>query len=247
VALSSTTAPSISVTSTCSQTPSKETSLPFETPAIISKGKGKSKLLLTDDDLPLVQLKKLKTDKNVSNSTTSDSSDIESAAFSLTKLHGDQFYKGPVHKFLTSPILDSHGKFVDFMPPYGGGFDARGMDFHPGSGFAAAHGAGSTFLHKEASSPVVCGAYSLLQGPRFARSASMVESAQGDLLPVTVPSASVAISQGPVLRRFVRASRGRRLMTSPAAMTQPTEASTVISQSDMDIMRESPLRPPPQV
>jgi hypothetical protein len=132
VALSSTTAPSPSITSTCSQTPFKNTSLPFEIPAIISKGKGKSKLLLNDDDLPLVQLKKLKTDKQVSDSSISDSSDIESAAFSLIKLHGDQFYKGPVHKFLTSPILDSHGKFVDFMPPYGGGFDARGMEFHPG-------------------------------------------------------------------------------------------------------------------
>jgi hypothetical protein len=250
VALSSTTAPSPSITSTCSQTPFKNTSLPFEIPAIISKGKGKSKLLLNDDDLPLVQLKKLKTDKQVSDSSISDSSDIESAAFSLTKLHGDQFYKGPVHKFLTSPILDSHGKFVDFMPPYGGGFDARGMEFHPGGGFAAAaHGAGAgpTFLNKEASPPVVCGAYSLLQGPRFVRSASMVESDHGDLHPVTVPPASVAISQGPVMRRFVRASRGRRLMTSPAALTQPTEATAVPSQSDMDILGESPLRPPPQV
>jgi hypothetical protein len=198
--------------------------------------------------LPLVQLKKLKTDKQVSDSSISDSSDIESAAFSLTKLHGDQFYKGLVHKFLTSPILDSHGKLVDFMPPYGGGFDARGMEFHPGCGFAAAaHGAGPTFLNKEASPPVVCGAYSLLQGPRFVRPASMVESNHRDLHPVTIPPVSVAISQGLVMRRFVRASRDRRLVTSPAALTQPIEATAVPSQSDMDILGESSLKPPPQV
>jgi hypothetical protein len=142
--------------------PHKPHSLPFEIPAIISKGKGKSKMFLNDDDLPLVQLKKLRTDKQVLDSSISDIFDIEGAALSLTKLHGDQFFKGLVHRFLTSSIFDSHGKLVDFMPPYGGGFGARGMVSHSGGDFAALSVAPPPFPNKEASPPVVCGAYSLL-------------------------------------------------------------------------------------
>jgi hypothetical protein len=126
VALSSTVSPSAFNTSPCPILQPQPTTLPFEIPAIIFKGKGKSKLLLNDDDLPLVQLKKLKTEKQVSDSSFSD---IEGAALSLTKLHGDQFFKGPVHKFLTTPIIDSHGKLVDFMPPYGGGTLAVAWNF----------------------------------------------------------------------------------------------------------------------
>ena len=61
--------------------------------------------------------------------------DIESAAFSLTKLQGDPYFKGPVHKFLTSPLLGSHGRMVDFMPFYGSIFAAISKDSivpHPG-------------------------------------------------------------------------------------------------------------------
>jgi hypothetical protein len=112
------------------------TALSFEIPAIISNRKGKSKLLLNDDDLPLVQLKKSKIEKQVLVSDSSFS-DVEGAALSLTKLRGDQVFKGPVHNFLKSPTLDSHGKLVDFMPPHGGGTAGRGLEFHSGGGFTS--------------------------------------------------------------------------------------------------------------
>jgi hypothetical protein len=196
---------------------------------------------LDEDDLPLVQLKKFKSEQQVSDSSLSDTSDIESATLSLTKLHGDPFFKGPVHKFLTSPILDNHGKLVDFMPPYGGGFDSSDMT----SQYGCLHRKG--FPNKEALPPAVCGAFSLLQVPHIVRPTSLVESDLMDIHQATVPPASVAVSQGPVTRRFVRASRGRRLVPSPADLNQPTEASAVPSLSDVDILGESPLRPPPQV
>jgi hypothetical protein len=81
VTLPPTNSPSILNTSNCSPVTTKPSSLSFDVPAIISQGKGKSKLILDEDDLPLAQLKKLKTEKQVSDSSISD---IESAAFSLT-------------------------------------------------------------------------------------------------------------------------------------------------------------------
>ena len=54
--------------------------------------------------------------------------DIERAVFSLTKLHGDSYFKGPVHKFLTSPLLDSHGQIMDFLPQYGSGLADLSQD-----------------------------------------------------------------------------------------------------------------------
>jgi hypothetical protein len=159
----------------------------FAIPAIISRGKDKSKLILDDDDLPLAQLKKLKTERHVSDSSNSD---LESTAFSLTKLQGDPYFKGPVHKFLTFPLLGSQGQMVDFMPAYRGGFAVfnENSQFehsklsHFGGGFAA--------LSKESSCPVVapkntyqpfvpavCGAHSILQVPYTSMSTSMDGSA----------------------------------------------------------------------
>jgi hypothetical protein len=255
-----TSSPSPFNTSTCSSVITTTNSLPFEVPAIISRGKGKSKLILDEDDLPLAQLKKAKTEKLVSNSSISDFSDVEGAALSLTKLHGDPFFKGPVHKFLTTPILDRHGHMVDFMPPYGGGFDALGVDsqhgrvpskvHHSGGGFVA-HREVSPFPNKEVFPPYVpaiCGAFSSLQVPHTVRPASLVETdLPSDHLafhPAPVPSASVA-----AMRRFVRAPRGRRLvpslMGSTVDLNQPTVASAVTTLSDVDVLGECPVRPPP--
>jgi hypothetical protein len=92
-------------------------------------------LILDEDDIPLAQLKKLKHEKQVPDSSMSD---IESAAFSLTKLQGDPYFKGPIHKFLTSPLLGSHGRMVDFMSQYGSGFAAISEDSvvpHPNTPF----------------------------------------------------------------------------------------------------------------
>jgi hypothetical protein len=223
-------------TSSPSPATTQTSSLSFEIPAIISRGKGKSKLFLDEDDLPLVKLKKFKSEQLVSDSSISDTSDIESAALSLTKLHGDPLFKGPVHKFLTSPILDDHGKVVDFMPPYGGGFNLREMD----PKYGCDHSKGTPFT--DALPPAVCGAYSLLQGSHTIRPTSIVESDLMEIHQSTVTPASVAVSQGPVMRRFVRASRGRRMVTSPVVLNQPTEVT-----ADVDVLEEGPLRPPPQV
>jgi hypothetical protein len=160
----------------------------------------------------LAQLKKLKIDKQVSDSSNSN---IESAAFSLTQLHGNPFFKGPVHKFLASPILDSHGQMVDFMPPYGGGFDALGVasqygcvhgkDHHSGSGFVSLS---DTFPNKKAFPPYVpaaYGAFSLLQLPPIAWPTSMVgsdlSSTHMDIHQAPIPTTSVAVSPEVDMRR----------------------------------------------
>jgi hypothetical protein len=100
---------------------------------------------------------------------------------------------------------------------------------------------------KQSSPPVVCGAFSLLQGPRFVSPASMVDSDPRDLCHTTSPPVAGYLSHGPVTRRIVRASRGRRLVTSPAALNQSSDVTADPAQPDMDNLGESPLRPPPQV
>jgi hypothetical protein len=208
----------------------------FEIPAIISRGKGKSKLVLEEDDLPLVSLKKFKFEQPVSAGSISNTSEIESAALSLSKLHGDPFFKGPVHKFLTSPILDDHGKVVVSMPPYGGGYDLCAMDSKSGRDLSKG------FPSKEPLPPSVCGAYTLLQGSHTFQSTSMVESDPMDIHQSTIAPAAVAVSHGPVMRRFVRASRGRRMLTSPADLNQHAEISAAV-----DILEDGPQRSPPQL
>jgi hypothetical protein len=154
---------------------------------------------------------------------------------------------------------------VDFMPPYGGGFDALGVasqyghvhskDHYFGSGFVALSDDSPNKKTVPSYVPAVCGAFSLLQVPPIVRPASMVRSDlpsyHMDIHQAPVPTAFVAISPSPVTRRFVRASRGRRLVTSimgsTADLNRPTEASAVNSMSDVDILGECPLRPPPQV
>jgi hypothetical protein len=245
-------------------------SICFAVLAIISRGKGKSKLILDEDDLPLAQLKKLKTERHISDSSISD---LESAAFSLTKLQGDPYFKGPVHKFLTSPLLGSQGQMVDFMPTYGGGFDALSEDSQYGHNFAAHSkifhfGSGFAALSKESQFtavaskntcppyvPAVCGAHSILQVPYTSMPASMdgseMSSDHMDIHQAHVSPATMAVSQGPLKRRFFRASRGNRLVSSikrtAADLIPPTEASDVNSLSDVDNLGESPLKPPPQV
>jgi hypothetical protein len=245
-------------------------SISFAVLAIISRGKGKSKLILDEDDIPLAQLKKLKTERQVSDSSISD---IDSAAFSLTKLQGDPYFKGPVHKFLTSPLLGSQGQMVDFMPAYGGGFDALSEDSQYGRNFAAhsniSHfGSGFAALSKESPFiavaskntcppyvPAVCGAHSILQVPYTSMPASMdgseMSSAHMEIHQAPVSPAKVAVSQGPIKRRFFRASRGNRLVSfskgTTADLIPPTEASTVNSLSSVDNLRETLLTPPPQV
>ena len=85
-------------------------SISFSVPAIISWAKGKSKQFLDDDEIPLAQLKKMKYETPVPDTSILD---IERAALSLTKLHGDAYFKGPVHQFLTSPLLNSHGQVTN--------------------------------------------------------------------------------------------------------------------------------------
>jgi hypothetical protein len=193
---------------------------------------------LVEDDVPLVKLKKLKSGQLLSDGSISDSTDIDRAALSLTKLRDDPFFKGPspVHTSQTSSLLDDHGKVVDFLSPHGGGFNLRDMDSNYGCDLSK----GITF--KDALPPTVCGAYSLLQGSYTTWPTSMVESDLMDIPHSTIAPASVAVSQGPAMRRFVRASRGRRMMFSPVVLNQPTEVS-----ADVDVTEECPLRPPPQV
>jgi hypothetical protein len=62
---------------------------PFSIPAIILRGKGKSKLILDEDDIPLAQLKKLKHGQQVSVNSISE---LESVALSLTELQGDPYF-----------------------------------------------------------------------------------------------------------------------------------------------------------
>jgi hypothetical protein len=223
-------------TSSPSPATTQTSPLSFEIPDIISRGKGKSKLVLVEDDIPLVNMKKHKSGQLVSDGSFSDSTDIDRAALSLTKLRDDPFFKGPVHTFQTSSLLDDHGKVVDFMPPHGGGFNLRDMDSNHGCDLSKG------FTFKDALPPAICGAYSFLQGSHTTWPTSMVESDLMDIPHSTIAPASVAVSQGPVMRRFVRASRGRRMMTSLVVLNQPTEVS-----ADVDVLEEGPLRPPPQV
>jgi hypothetical protein len=221
-----TSSPSPIITQTCP--------LSFEIPAIISRGKGKSKLVLDEDDVPLVNLKKHKSGQLGLDGSFSDSTDVDRAALSLTKLRDDPLFRGPAHTSQTSSLLVDHGKVVDFMPPRGGGFNLCDLDSN--------HGSDLNKGFNDALPPAVCGVYSLLQGSHTTWPTSMVETDLMDISHSTIAPASVAVSQGPVMRRFVRASRGRRMMTSPVIMNQPTEVS-----ADRDVLEECPLRPPPQV
>jgi hypothetical protein len=56
---------------------------PYPIPFILSRGKGKSKLILNDDDIPLAQLKKSKYRQHVSVNYLSE---LEFVALSLTEL-----------------------------------------------------------------------------------------------------------------------------------------------------------------
>jgi hypothetical protein len=183
-------------------------SISFAVPTIISKGKGKSKLILDDDDLPLAQLKKLKTKRHVSDSSNSD---LESAVFSLTKLQDDPYFKGPIHKFLTSPLFGSQGQMVDFMPAYGGGFVVFNENSQSGHSKLSHFGGGFAALSEESSCPVVapkntyqpfvlavCGAHSILQVPYTSMSTSMdrfaMSSDHMDIHQAHVSPAAVAVS-----------------------------------------------------
>jgi hypothetical protein len=80
---------------------------------------------------------------------------------------------------------------------------------------------------------------------------SLISPAPMDIHQDSNSTASMAVSQGPITCRFFRASRGRCLPTSvpgiAANLNQPTKASAITSLSDVNILGESPLRPPPQV
>jgi hypothetical protein len=88
----------------------------FLNPAIISKGKGKAKFCLDEEDVPLAQLKRL---KHVQPVSTNSLSELESAALSLTALQDDSRFNGPIQNFLQAPLLLSHGRHVNMMPKPG--------------------------------------------------------------------------------------------------------------------------------
>ena len=89
---------------------------PFPIPAILSRGKGKAKFSLDEDGVPLTHLKKFKYGQPVSDTYFSE---LESAALSLTELHEDTRFNGPVQTFLHAPLLLSHGQHVNKMPQPG--------------------------------------------------------------------------------------------------------------------------------
>ena len=68
----------------------------FPIPAILSRGKDKSKLILDEDVVPLAQLKKSQYGQLVSINYLSE---FESVAFSLIELQDDSRFKGLVQKF----------------------------------------------------------------------------------------------------------------------------------------------------
>ena len=200
-------------------------STPFSVPAIISRAKGKSRTLWDDYDIPLAQLKKMKYGTQVLDPSTLD---VERAAFSLTKLHGDTLFKGSVNQFLNSPLLDSHGHVMDFLTQYGHGPDA--LNQNSALSFTTA----------------ICEAPSFLQVTNSIMSTSLEGSELSpapfhmDIQQVSPFTSSVAVSPTPVTRRFHRVSRGKRPLVSDTA-------TVATSSPNVDILGECPLKPPPQL
>jgi hypothetical protein len=85
---------------------SPNSSISYTLPAIISKGKGKSKKAYNDDDddVPLALLKKQKLG---STDYSSPLSDIEMAAISFTNLQHATPIRGLVYDFLNTPLLET--------------------------------------------------------------------------------------------------------------------------------------------
>ena len=107
--------------STASQVSNISASL-YKVPAIFSRGKGKSKLVIDDDDVPLAQLKKSRCGQK---DYVTSLLDLEMAALSLTELHHAFPVKGPVHQLLTSPFL---GRNLEGKPLPGFPFAPMGID-----------------------------------------------------------------------------------------------------------------------
>jgi hypothetical protein len=95
---------------------------PYQVPAIFSKGRGKLKLIIDDDDVPLVQLKKLRYGQK---DYVTRLLELEAATLSLTQLQHAFPVKGLVHQFLTNPFLGRNleGKHLHGFPLAPMGFD----------------------------------------------------------------------------------------------------------------------------
>lgn len=88
------------------------------------RGKGKSKIVITDDDIPLALMKK---SRHGYHDSTGFLSSLEMAALSLTELQFSTPNRGPVQSFMASPLYGNHGQIWETLPQ-------PTMDFAPESG-----------------------------------------------------------------------------------------------------------------
>jgi hypothetical protein len=94
---------------------STQSTISYTIYAIISKGKGNSKLDFDDDDVPLALLKKQKCGYIDSSSPLSD---IEVAAISLTNLQHATLIRSSVYDFLNTPLLGTPKGPNEMMPRF---------------------------------------------------------------------------------------------------------------------------------
>jgi hypothetical protein len=94
---------------------SPNSTISYSLPAIISKGKGKSKIAYDDDDVPLALLKKQKLG---STDYSSPLTDIERAVISLTNLQHATPIRGPIYDFLNTPLLRTLVSPSDMKPRF---------------------------------------------------------------------------------------------------------------------------------
>ena len=190
----------------------------FLTP-IISKGKGKTKFFLNDEDVPISQRKRL---KHVPSLSTSSLSKVEFAAFSLTALQEDSSFIGPIQNFLHSPLV-GHDQHVNKMP-------------NPGCAFAT----------EPQSVSAVQGVVPILQ--ISSQQSTVTDLPQEFPTPMVIHRSPTPLSayQGRSPRRFYRAARETRRNARGSDVSSLVHTTTEGAMIPQPNLEKSPVRPPPQ-
>jgi hypothetical protein len=198
---------------------SPNSSISYTLPAIISKGKGKSKKAYNDDDDDDVPLALLKKQKLGSTDYSSPLSDIEMAAISFTNLQHATPIRGLVYDFLNTPLLETPRSPSATKPRFP----------------AAAH----CFLdHQNLHLQQHLQPIAILQLRPPSPSPMDLQLASPAYVADLVTPSVVATKVSPS-RRFIRANRGRRNISSTTAGTTTLNAGHIINQE------ERRVRPPP--